>query len=88
MGTKTKVGLALAGAALAYQALKPKTKTKTKTQTPSTGGVPIPVNPSNFKMVPASLKFGVKPTKLPLNQSSTTQNKVNKFVAGSTLAKR
>ena len=88
MGTKTKVGLALAGAALAYQALKPKTKTKTKTQTPPTGGVPIPVNPSNFKMVPASLKFGVKPTKLPLNQSSTTQNKVNRFVAGSTLAKR
>ena len=100
IGTKGKIGLALAGAALAYQALKPKTKTKTKTETPG-GGVPIPVNPSNFKMVPASLKFGVKQTKLPspaINpstnrqytdaQGGTSQNKINRFVARSTQAKR
>ena len=100
IGTKGKIGLALAGAALAYQALKPKTKTKTKTETPG-GGVPIPVNPSNFKMVPASLKLGVKQTKLPspaINpstnrqytdaQGGTSQNKINRFVARSAQAKR
>ena len=86
IGTKGKVGLALAGAALAYQAFKPKTKTKTKT--PSSGGVPIPVNPSNFKMVPSNLKLGVNQTKLPLDQRSSTQNKANRFVGNTILSKR
>ena len=87
LGTKGKVGLALAGAALAYQAFKPN-KTKTKTKTPGGGGVPIPVNPSDFKMVPAPLKLGTKTTKLPLDQRSSTQNKVNRFVGNTVLSKR
>ncbi len=98
LGTKGKVGLALAGAALAYQAFKPN---KTKTKTPPSGGVPIPVNPSNFKMVPADLKLGIKQTKLPspaINpstnkqftdaQGGTSQNKVNRFIGRTAQSKR
>ena len=84
MGTKTKVGLALAGAALAYQAFKPN---KTKTKTPPTGGVPIPITSTPSKLLNAKASLGTKQTKLPLDQRSSTQNKVNRLVGGSALAK-
>ena len=84
MGTKTKVGLALAGAALAYQAFKPN---KTKTKTPPTGGVPIPTTSTPSKLLNAKASLGTKQTKLPLDQRTSTQNKVNRLVGGSALAK-
>ena len=84
MGTKTKVGLALAGAALAYQAFKPN---KTKTKTPPTGGVPIPTTSTPSKLLNARASLGTKQTKLPLDQRTSTQNKVNRLVGGSALAK-
>ena len=84
MGTKTKIGLALAGAALAYQAFKPN---KTKTKTPPTGGVPIPITSTPSKLLNAKASLGTKQTKLPLDQRSSTQNKVNRLVGGSALAK-
>ena len=84
LGTKTKVGLALAGAALAYQAFKPN---KTKTKTPPTGGVPIPITSTPSKLLNAKASLGTKQTKLPLDQRSSTQNKVNRLVGGSALAK-
>ena len=84
MGTKTKVGLALAGAALAYQAFKPN---KTKTKTPPTGGVPIPITSTPSKLLNAKASLGTKQTKLPLDQRTSTQNKVNRLVGGSALAK-
>ena len=86
MGTKTKVGLALAGAALLYQTLKPN-KTKTKTKTPPTGGVPIPTTSTPSKLLNARASLGTKQTKLPLDQRTSTQNKVNRLVGGSALAK-
>ena len=86
LGTKTKIGLALAGAALAYQALKPN-KTKTKTKTPGGGGVPIPITSTPSKLLNAKASLGTKQTKLPLDQRSSTQNKVNRLVGGSALAK-
>ena len=84
LGTKTKVGLALAGAALAYQAFKPN---KTKTKTPPTGGVPIPTTSTPSKLLNAKASLGTKQTKLPLDQRTSTQNKVNRLVGGSALAK-
>ncbi len=84
LGTKSKVGLALAGAALAYQAFKPN---KTKTKTPPTGGVPIPITSTPSKLLNAKASLGTKQTKLPLDQRSSTQNKVNRLVGGSALAK-
>ena len=84
IGTRGKVGLALAGAALAYQAFKPN---KTKTKTPPTGGVPIPTTSTPSKLLNAKASLGTKQTKLPLDQRTSTQNKVNRLVGGSALAK-
>jgi len=86
LGTKSKVGLALAGGLLLYQTLKPN-KTKTKTKTPPTGGVPIPTTSTPSKLLNAKASLGTKQTKLPLDQRTSTQNKVNRLVGGSALAK-